>query len=144
MQPPTSTSRVDVAIALIVRDGHVLICRRRAGSPLEGYWEFPGGKCHPDESPERCVTREVREEVGLSVTIERALAVIEHDYPHGRVRLHPFVCRVESGQPRRIACDEFRWSSAADLATHRFPPANDRLLAEAASWLATPQRPDRG
>jgi mutator protein MutT len=144
MQHETGTSRVDVAIALIVRDERLLICRRRAGSPLEGYWEFPGGKCTQGELPEQCVTREVREEIGLHVSIERELSVIDHDYAHGRVRLHPFICRIESGQPSAIACDELRWVSAADLPTYRFPPANDGLLIEATAVLSTMRRSDSG
>lgn len=120
---------VDVAIAIVFdREGRLLICKRKADAVLGGLWEFPGGKCNPGELPAACAQREVEEETALQVGIRKPLAIIEHDYPHARVRLHPFVCVWEAGElvPREVA--EARWIAAGEIAGYRFPEANGGLL----------------
>ena len=136
---------VDVAIAVVARGADVLICRRPEGVPFAGYWEFPGGKLEPGETLAQCVVRELAEEVGATVAPESALPTIEHAYPHARVRLHPFVCRLVDGDPRPIGCSETRWVRATALRDYTFPPANvsllDNVLAHlspAASDVSTP------
>jgi 8-oxo-dGTP diphosphatase len=121
---------VEVAIAVVFgADGRLLICKRKADTVLGGYWEFPGGKCHPGEGPEACAVREVEEETALVVRPMRALPIIEHAYPHARVRLHPFVCRHEVGTVELREIADARWIMPAELADYRFPEANAPLLA---------------
>jgi mutator protein MutT len=127
---------VDVAIAVVARGAEVLICQRPDGVPFAGYWEFPGGKLEPDETLEQCVVRELREEVGAMIALEFALTPIDHTYPHARVRLHAFVCRIVDGDPRPIECSACRWVPAAELRTVQFPPANDSLVDEIIARLA--------
>jgi len=128
--------QVDVAIAVVARGVDVLICRRPDGVPFAGYWEFPGGKREPDETLEQCVVRELREEVGATVVAESALTPIDHDYPHARVRLHAFVCRLIDGEPRPIECSACRWVHVLELRTVQFPPANEALVEEIIARLA--------
>jgi mutator protein MutT len=124
--------RVEVGIGIIEDGGRVLICRRHddGADAFAGYWEFPGGKCEPGESPSECVRREVLEELGVEVTPVMELSVIEHRYPTVHVRLHPFVCRLERGEPRAMSAAEWRWVRSSELAAYRFPEANGGLLAE--------------
>jgi 8-oxo-dGTP pyrophosphatase MutT (NUDIX family) len=53
-----------VALAVVTRDGLVLVGRRADGSP---HWVFPGGKIEPGESPEDATVQGVLEETGLRV-----------------------------------------------------------------------------
>jgi mutator protein MutT len=127
-----------VAIAIVFDSAPVpklLICRRKAGAVLAGYWEFPGGKCHMDEPPAVCVVREVEEEMGLVVAVLRPLAAIEHEYPHARVRLHPFVCRQIAGTLELRAVAEALWIDAGRVAQYTFPEANGGLLKEVSQGL---------
>jgi mutator protein MutT len=143
---PAIADRVDVAIAIIRRGDNVLICRRRAGGSFAGCWEFPGGKREPGETLAACLQREVREELAMTVQPTHALTPIDHDYPARRIRLHPFVCDFEAGEPQLLACDAARWVRPQDLHNYQFPPANDALLREAAEYLLRPdpaKRPPR-
>jgi mutator protein MutT len=124
----SGSKAVDVAIAIVVDRGLILICRRKATNPFGGYWEFPGGKCEPGETPAGCVARECLEELEIRVRPTRALPSIEHEYPGKRVTLHPFVCQLESGTPRAISADEFRWAPVASLRQYTFPAANAELI----------------
>ena len=49
---------LNVTAAIIEKEGKVLAARRKPGSHLAGYWEFPGGKLEEGETPEECLRRE--------------------------------------------------------------------------------------
>ena len=57
------------AAALVDADGRVLIAQRPEGKSLAGLWEFPGGKVEPGETPEECLIRELREEIGVETKV---------------------------------------------------------------------------
>ena len=120
--------RIDVAIAIVICQGRVLICQRRDDDVLAGYWEFPGGKRHANETHEQCLARELTEELAIVVRITESLEVIECDYPHARVRLHPFLCEHVSGDPQPLAAKRLAWVPASDLRHYRFPAANTDLI----------------
>ena len=127
---------VDVAIAIIRHENRLLICQRGPDGPLAGYWEFPGGKCEAHESLEQCLHRELREELAITARLIQTLGCIEHTYPHARIRLHPFICELESGEPRPLACVQTRWIKPSQLTEFRFPPANDDLIPRIVALLA--------
>jgi mutator protein MutT len=120
--------RIDVAIAIIVRGGQVLICQRGSAGPFPGLWEFPGGKCDPGEDPALAVQREIQEELGVRILPHSPMAVIDHDYPDLSVRLHPFVCSLVAGDPQPLSADRLQWVDAANLSDHPFPAANADLV----------------
>jgi len=117
----------DVAIALVRRGDCFLVGVRESGRALAGHDEFPGGKCGPGESPEDCAVRECREETGVPVRVLRLRRLAEHQYPHGRVRLHFFDCEpLADFQP----IPPFRWLPREQLPRLRFPDANATLVEE--------------
>jgi len=130
---------IDVAIAVVVNQRKVLICRRKSGGVLGGYWEFPGGKREPGETLRDCLARELREEVGIEITILRELTPVQHDYKHASVRLHPFLCRHVSGEPAALECERLEWVDAGRFCDYEFPPANDSLLREIAGAIGDGQ-----
>lgn len=123
---------VPVAIALISRGDRFLIRRRPPlpGSPMPGKWEFPGGKCEPGELPIACVMREILEEVGLPIVVDRLRRVIDHVYPHGHVRLHFYDCRLADLDAEPDPETGFCWVPCAELPGLEFPGANDPIIAE--------------
>lgn len=80
-----------VAVGILQRsDGQVLFAQRPAGKPYAGYWEFPGGKIEAGESSLAALTRELHEELGITVTRATDWIVQRHDYPHAWVELRFF------------------------------------------------------
>ena len=119
---------IEIGIAIVERQGRVLIGRRPEGTALAGYWEFPGGKCAHHETTAEAACRECLEETGLIVKIGRLLDVVEHAYPHGLMRLNFHAAEVrDCAGPLP---DRFRWVSLEDLKCYEFPPANAAVLAE--------------
>jgi 8-oxo-dGTP diphosphatase len=119
---------VIVTAAVVERDGRFLVTRRQAGVHLEGYWEFPGGKCDPDEPLEACLRREMREELAVEAAIGDELFTIRHDYPERRVELHFFRCDLR-GAPNPQVGQDMRWVRREELATLKFPPADAEFIA---------------
>ena len=127
MKTPASRPRVVVAAAVIEQERRFLVTRRPKGVHLEGYWEFPGGKCEPAETLLDCLRREIREELGSAVEIGDELLVSSHDYADRTVELHFISCRLRD-DPRPLLGQEMRWVSRDDLTVLAFPPADRALI----------------
>jgi mutator protein MutT len=126
----------DVAIGVVLSEGRIAICQRKQDTHLGGYWEFPGGKFEPGETPAQCLRREVQEELGVTVDPVRPFAPIEFAYPDRAIRLHPFLCRILADHPAPHASADLRWVRPAELLDYPFPPANARLIEQLLQMLA--------
>jgi len=124
----TSPPRIVVTAAVIERDNRFLVTRRLGGTHLAGCWEFPGGKCHADESLEACLDREIAEELDTRVRVGQEIHRVAHEYPERIVELHFFRCELV-GDPRPILGQEMRWVAPSELASLEFPPADAELIA---------------
>lgn len=89
---------IQVACAIIECDGLVLAAQRSAAMSLPLKWEFPGGKIDPGETPEECLKRELTEEMGICIHIGKRLPASTHYYRTFGVTLHPFRCKIETGE----------------------------------------------
>ena len=118
---------VVVTAAVIEREGSYLVTRRQEGIHLEGFWEFPGGKCEEGESLEACLARELREELEVDTRVGDEVFSVTHTYVDRRVELHFFACDIV-GEPRPQQRQEMRWVPRAELTDLEFPPADAELI----------------
>ena len=123
----TAKLSVVVCAAVVEREGRFFVARRHDGTHLEGYWEFPGGKCEPGETDEGCLAREMREELGVEARVGPLLLSVSHAYPDRVVELHFYACEM-SGAPRALLGQEMRWVSRDELRALLFPPADAELI----------------
>jgi mutator protein MutT len=119
--------KITVTAAVVERDGRLLVTRRGPGVHLEGYWEFPGGKCEPGEPYDACLSRELAEELGVSVTTSRLLQCVSHEYEDRTIELRFYACEI-AGDPAPLLDQEIRWVNRSELDTLQFPPADEELL----------------
>jgi mutator protein MutT len=115
-------------VALIRRDREFLIAQRNADDTFGSFWEFPGGKKRMSESFEECVAREVKEELGVKVSVEKKFMELRKKYPNRELWLHFYLCSHTSGEPRPIDCQKVQWVDIAKLKDFKFPPANDIVI----------------
>jgi 8-oxo-dGTP diphosphatase len=120
--------RLVVTAAVIERDGAYLVTRRLRGTHLEGYWEFPGGKCAAGEALDACLRRELLEELDTDADVGVEVYSVAHAYPERVVELHFFQCTLR-GNPRPALGQEMRWVPRGELAGLSFPPADAELIA---------------
>lgn len=135
---------IEVAIAVIIQNGQLLVTRRKEEVHLPGFWEFPGGKRDPGESLEACLLREVEEELGATVEIERLLWERSHAYPDRTVVLHAYRCRLLSGDLKPLASQELKWIQPEWLLSLPFPEANRPLLEKLAKELSSESLEKKG
>jgi A/G-specific adenine glycosylase len=117
-----------VTAAVVERDGRFLVTRRLKDTHLEGYWEFPGGKCDAGETLEACLRRELREELAVEAIVGEKILSTSHAYPERRVELHFFAVTLH-GEPAPQLGQEMQWVRRAQLASLTFPPADNELIA---------------
>jgi 8-oxo-dGTP diphosphatase len=129
-QSAMATRPIDVAVGILIApNGDVLLGQRPPGKPFDGYWEFPGGKVEPGESILDALKREFVEELGLQITSAAPWCCVEYLYPHAHVRLHFYISRAWSGEPRGLEGQAFAWQGRVDVSP--LLPATIPLLA----WL---------
>lgn len=126
-----SLKSIEVAAALIWQDGRFLAARRPAHVPFAGYWELPGGKLEPGETPQEALRRELAEELRIDVGDVSYLETKEHVYPDAglRVILHFFEVRDFTGRPQPAEGQEIRWISPTEAGAMEFLEADALFLA---------------
>ena len=121
---------VEVSAALVFRGGKLLITQRLAGTHLGGLWEFPGGKREAGETFEQCLIREIREELGVEISVGELFEEVHHDYPEKSVHLKFFRCKLVAGELQPLGCAAWRWVDKSELTGFDFPAADAQLLAK--------------
>src|SRR5699024_10101774 len=117
-----------IGVGIIVNgEDEVLVALRPEDGMLGGMWEFPGGKQEADETIEEAVKRELREELGVEVTITKPFMKLDHTYSHLKITMHAYLCRLESGTPKAKESQKIRWITIDSLADIPFPKANRQL-----------------
>lgn len=125
------------AVALIDRDGRVLVAERPEGKSMAGLWEFPGGKVEPAESPEAALIRELREELGIETwrSCLAPLTFASHAYEEFHLLMPLFACRKWEGVVTAREGQRLKWARAAELRDLPMPPADVPLVAALRDWL---------
>ena len=121
---------IHVTCAIIEKDGKVLSTQRSESMSLPLKWEFPGGKINAGEHPEECLKRELREELSLGVVVGRAITPVNHQYPTFRITLHPFVCKITSGEIKLHEHKAFTWLPPEKLRELDWAEADRSILDE--------------
>jgi A/G-specific adenine glycosylase len=127
-----------IAVAVLWKEGKLLIGKRPERGLLGGLWEFPGGKIEEGETPRQAAARELREEMCIDATIGRPIAVIPHAFSHFRITLHAFEADWTSGEPCGRAVTEWRWVRPEELTAYAFPAANREILSRISEAFPVP------
>lgn len=130
----SSAAPLDVVCAIIQRGEDILLARRPPGKTLAGMWEFPGGKIDPGEQAEQALHRELMEELGCQVVIQRSGPPVLHAYEWGQIRLHPFLCSLRPGSAKPEAREhtELIWVFKKNILRPDLAPADVPVVM----WLA--------
>ena len=122
--------KIVVSIVLINEVNEILLSKRPKNKHLEGYWEFPGGKIETNESPEKALIREIKEELNIDINNKciAPLSFSEFDYKEFQLLLLLYVCRRWEGDPMSMENNELKWVKPNMLRKYKMPPADDSLI----------------
>ncbi|HGG64566.1 MAG TPA: 8-oxo-dGTP diphosphatase MutT [Rhodobacteraceae bacterium] len=125
------------AVALIDRDGRILLAQRPESKSMAGLWEFPGGKVEPDETPEAALIRELDEELGINTwsSCLAPLTFASHSYDNFHLLMPLFACRKWEGTPQPKEGQTLKWVNVKDLRNYPMPPADVPLIPVLRDWL---------
>mgnify|MGYP000087988287 CR=1 FL=1 len=133
----TNQTVVVAAGVLLNKDRtHVLLSFRHAGQDQGQLWEYPGGKVEKGELPESALSRELKEELGITPQSSFLLDVVVHDYGAKKVELHFYVVPSFVGEPQALEKQLFEWHAVNELSSVAFPEANQAIAAKLVRWLA--------
>ena len=104
---------------------------RPEGDAGSGWWEFPGGKVEENESLKDALSREIEEELGVTVTPRSKVCEINHRYQDRDVNLHIFDCGIVDRKDIVLfEHDESRWLSQEELLDVKWLPADLPTIEE--------------
>ena len=127
--------RIEV-VAAVIRQGNRIFATQRGYGDFKDWWEFPGGKMEPGESPQEALVREIREELDAEVEVDGLLWTVEYDYPAFHLTLHCFWCTLVGENLHLNEHEAARWLSAAELDSVRWLPADEELMPLIADFLS--------
>lgn len=120
---------INVSCAIIVDEMNRVFAAQRSGTMnLPFKWEFPGGKIEEFETPENCLIREIKEELGVDIEIVSTLPSNKHVYPTIMINLIPFICKLVEGEIvlKEHAC--FKWLNSNELINLDWAEADKPIL----------------
>lgn len=121
-----------VAAAIAVKDGLILVTRRGPGEKLEGFWEFPGGKLEEGETVQECIVRELYEELSVRCEAGEIIAESIYEYPGGAITLIGVSVALMNDVLELSVHDAFDWVLPAQLLELNLAPADVAIAEELA------------
>ena len=131
----TSRKTINVVAALI-RDGKSVFATARGYGNYKGWWEFPGGKVEPGESPEEALVREIREELDSEISVDEYISTIEHDYPEFHLSMRCYWCSLISGDLVLKEAEDAKWLDVETIDSVKWLPADITLIDEVKKRMA--------
>ena len=119
---------VEVVAAIIIKDNRIFATQRGYGE-WKDWWEFPGGKMEPGETPENALKREILEELSTKISIDKFLCTVEYDYPKFHLTMHCYLCSLLSDALQLNEHEAARWLSKEELNSVKWLPA-DKIIIE--------------
>ena len=125
---------IKVVAAIIIKDGQIFATQRGYGE-FKGWWEFPGGKMEPGESPQEALRREIREELDAEIEVRELLETVEWDYPNFHLTMHCFICSLVSESLHLNEHEAATWLTHETLRSVKWLPADEILLDRIVDYL---------
>lgn len=119
---------IEVCCAIIRSGSKFLAVQKGSASSHPMKWEFPGGKIHVDETPENCIVREIKEELGIEIRILEQLNLITFSYPDKSILLIPFLCEIDSGEIMLTEHVGIKWFDFQEWHTMDWVEADAELI----------------
>ena len=117
-------------VAAVIFHGGKMYATQRGYGAWRDYWEFPGGKIEPEETPEEALIREIREELDVGITVLGYLCGVEYDYPEFHLSMRCFRCRIDEGEPKLLEHEAARWLGREEMYGVDWLPADLEILPE--------------
>ena len=117
-------------VAAIIRRGNEIFATQRGYGEFKDWWELPGGKIEPGESPQQALVREIREELDATIEVGELLQTVEWDYPTFHLTMHCFWCKLTCEALHLNEHEAASWLDREHLRSVKWLPADYGILDE--------------
>lgn len=124
---PEALKTIEV-VAAVIRKGDRIFATQRGYGEWKDYWEFPGGKVEPGESPEEALKREIREELSTEINVDRFLCTVEYDYPKFHLTMRCYLCSLLTKALHLNEHEAARWLHEDELDGIEWLPADMEVV----------------
>ena len=120
---------INVVAAIIMKDGRVFATQRGYGD-YKDWWEFPGGKIEPGETPEEALVREIREELHAEIEVVRLVDTVQYDYPKFHMDMSCYLCRLISDEIELVEHEAARWLDLDEVWSVKWLPSDIEVIED--------------
>jgi len=121
---------ISVVAAIIFDEQGRIFATQRGYGEWKDWWEFPGGKIEPGETPQQALQREIREELDTDIEVGELLRTIDYDYPNFHLTLHCFKCKLTDSHITLLEHEASRWLKPNELQSVKWLPADEEIIEE--------------
>lgn len=119
-------------VAAVIVHNHRIFATQRGYGDWKDWWEFPGGKIEPGETPQEALRREIREELATEVEVGELLHTVEYDYPDFHLSMQCFRCAITGNEPTLLEHEAARWLAPSELHSVKWLPADIEVVEQLA------------
>ena len=119
---------IEVVAAVIFDEQGRIFATQRGYGEWKDWWEVPGGKIEPGETPQQALHREIHEELDAKVEIGPLLRTIDFDYPTFHLTMHCFKCKLSGNHLTLIEHEAARWLKPEELDSVKWLPADVEII----------------
>lgn len=117
-------------VAAIIKDGDKIFATQRGYGEFKDGWEFPGGKIEENETAEKALIREIKEELNTTIKIEQYFDSVEYDYPNFHLSMKCYICSIVEGELILLEHESAKWLHKDDIDSVDWLPADLSLIAK--------------
>jgi len=117
-------------VAAVIRDGDKVFATERGYGEYKGYWEFPGGKIEPGETPEEAIIREIKEELDSVIEVNEYIDTVEYDYPGFHLSMKCYFCKLLNGGLVLKEANDSKWLDRETLNDVEWLPADQIIISK--------------
>ena len=133
---------IEVVAAVIRKDDKIFATQRGYGE-WKDWWEFPGGKMEPGETPEEALRREIREELSTDISVDEFLCTVEYDYPKFHLVMHCYKCSLMTDSLHLNEHEAAKWLGREELTSVKWLPADVEVIEGLLLKLGSQSEPSK-
>ena len=115
-------------VAAVIKHNDEIFATQRGYGDYKDWWEFPGGKIEPGETPEEALIREIKEELDTEIAVDSFITTVEYDYPKFHLSMDCFWCSIKNGELVLLEHEASRWLSVEKIYEVNWLPADMEVI----------------